>query len=119
MNSTEITRLLEQLVYHLVNDERSVSILGDLIVSKEEEILIGTWSDLHLIFSSSSLSCKLLICAAFLPVDVVDDLRDGVADTDACCGPRDGLTLLVNEANKLTAFVVWNGNVLLCHVDDI
>ena len=118
MNSTEITRLLKQFVDHLVNDERSVSILSDFVVSKEEEILIGTWSDLHLIFSSS-FSGKLLICAAFLLVDVVYDLRDGVPDTDACCGPRDGLTLLVNEANELTTFVVWNGNVLLCHVDDI
>ena len=95
MDSTEITRLQEQLVDHSVNDKRSVGSLSHFLVSREEGIIIGTWGDLHLHFSSF-LSCKLLICAAFFLVDVVDDLRDGVADTHDYCGPRDGLALLMD-----------------------
>ena len=64
--------------------------------SEEKGNFISAWFYLHLISYVSSLSDNLLIGAALSLEDIVDDLCDGVADTDTRCGSRDGQTLRVN-----------------------
>ena len=71
--------------------------------------------NLQLIAYTSSLSGNLLGGSALSLEDVVNYLRDGVADSNTCRGSRDCLTLLMNEPDELTAFVVGNGNVFLRH----